>query len=110
MRIKETQALYLPAPRLNQHRILLEVGSKPEVTQAELAKKCRLSVAMVNNYMKELCANGLLEYRRKSAKSVSYHLTSAGRESIDLTEHDLLREVSILFEEVCSRTRDQVAG
>jgi DNA-binding MarR family transcriptional regulator len=90
MRTKETQALYLPAPRLNQLRILKEIDSHSGITQAELARRCSLSVAMVNNYMKELCAAGLLEYRRRSSKSVTYHLTEAGGESVDTAQRDHL--------------------
>jgi predicted transcriptional regulator len=110
MRSKETRALYLPAPRLNQYNILIEVGSDPGITQAELARKCGLSVAMVNNYMKELCACGFLEYHRKSSKSVSYHLTPAGKESIDATRQDLLREVTSLFEDAKARFRELAAS
>jgi predicted transcriptional regulator len=78
MQIKDLQSLYLQSPKLNQLNILRDVAANAKVTQAELAKLCSLSVAMVNNYMKELCGSGLLEYRRKTAKSITYHLTPAG--------------------------------
>jgi predicted transcriptional regulator len=98
MRNKSLDALYIPAPRLNQFNILHQIASDTFITQAELARRCDLSVAMVNNYMKELCDGGLLEYHRKSCKSVSYHLTAAGKERVEIIRCDLLREMAHLFE------------
>jgi len=97
MRTKAPQDLYIPAPRLNQLHILQQIASDTNVTQAEMAERCSLSVAMVNNYMKELSAQGYLEYHRKNSKSVSYHLTSAGRETVDATRDALLQELARLF-------------
>ncbi len=102
------QGLYLPAPRLNELHILSQIASDPEITQAELAQRCALSVAMVNNYMKELCAAGQLEYRRKSSKSISYHLTTAGREAIAATQRELLREGVRLFADAKERVREMI--
>ncbi len=106
MRAKMLQGLYLPAPRLNELHILKQIASDPEITQAELAQRCALSVAMVNNYMKELCAAGLLEYRRKSSKSISYHLTAAGRDAITTTQRELVKEGVKLFADAKERVRE----
>jgi hypothetical protein len=65
---------------------------------------------MVNNYMKELCAAGLLEYRRKNSKSVSYHVVPAGREYAAKIELDLMREIVELFAESKARVRDVILG
>lgn len=93
MRTKVQGRLYTPAPKLNQLRILEQVAANPDITQSELARNCELSVAMVNNYMKELCDRGLLEYRRKSSKTISYHVTVAGRDTAGTTRDELLREL-----------------
>ncbi|HYK90801.1 MAG TPA: winged helix-turn-helix transcriptional regulator [Acidobacteriota bacterium] len=108
MRAKALQSLYLPAPKLNQLHILKQIAADPEITQAELAQRCALSVAMVNNYMKELCTSGLLEYRRKSSKSISYHLTVAGMESADATERELLQEDVRFFIDAKKRIREMI--
>jgi predicted transcriptional regulator len=84
---------------------LKQIASNPEITQAELAQRCELSVAMVNNYMKELCSSGLLEYRRKSSKDISYHLTVAGREAADATQRELLQELVGFFADAKERVR-----
>jgi DNA-binding MarR family transcriptional regulator len=93
MRTKVPGRLYTPAPRLNQLRILEQIAANHDITQSELAHSCALSVAMVNNYMKELCERGLLEYRRKTSKTISYHVTEAGQETADSTRDELLREL-----------------
>ena len=64
---------------------------------------------MVNNYMKELCGAGLLEYRRKSLKSVSYHLTSAGAEQVTALEQELVCELTELFGQTKERVRKLIA-
>jgi DNA-binding MarR family transcriptional regulator len=108
MRTEVLQGLYLPTPKLNQLHILKQIASNPDITQAELAQRCMLSVAMVNNYMKEFCSEGLLEYRRKSSKTISYHLTAAGRSAADSTECDLLRELLIHYAEAKERVRQVI--
>lgn len=93
MQTKGLQGLYHQSPKLNQLNILKEVEAKATITQAELASRCSLSVAMVNNYMKELCETGLLEYRRKSIKTVSYHLTSLGKQKLEFLHSEFINEL-----------------
>jgi DNA-binding MarR family transcriptional regulator len=104
MRAKTSNNLYIPAPKLNQLRILNEIATDQEITQAELARRCALSVAMVNNYMKELCDLGLLEYRRKNSKTVSYFVTEAGKSAAGIIQKELLNELVTLI----SQAKDQV--
>ena len=97
MRAKTSHSLYIPAPKLNQLHILDEIMSDPEITQAELARRCALSVAMVNNYMKELCDLSFLEYRRKNSKTVSYYVTDAGKDAVNAIQKELLNELVSLI-------------
>ena len=97
MQIKNLQSLYLQSPKLNQLNILREVAANAKITQAELANRCSLSVAMVNNYMKDLCNNGLLEYKRKSVKSVTYHLTPSGDRHLETLQMELISEMAEMF-------------
>jgi len=89
MRTKAPDLLYLSSPRMNQFLILSALAEDPFLTQAALAHRCSLSVAMVNNYLKELCEAGLMEYQRKSLKSVSYHVTDLGRAQLEILESEL---------------------
>jgi len=104
MQAKDTQSLYLQSPKLNQLNVLREVAAKACITQAELATRCSLSVAMVNNYMKDLCNNGLLEYKRKSVKSVTYHLTPSGTRHLETLQAELIGEMVKMF----VRAKDQI--
>jgi predicted transcriptional regulator len=97
MQMKEFQSLYVQSPKLNQLNILREVANNAHITQAELAFHCSLSVAMVNNYMKELCAGNWLEYHRKTTKSVTYHLTTAGTRYLESLQLELINEMVDMF-------------
>jgi DNA-binding MarR family transcriptional regulator len=110
MRAKASQNLYIPAPKLNQLHILKEIAGDPDITQAELARRCALSVAMVNNYMKELCDLGLLEYRRKNSKTVSYHVTPTGKQATDATEKELLNELISLIAQAKAQVHEIITS
>lgn len=106
MRVKASSSLYIPAPKLNELRILKEIATDPGITQAELARRCALSVAMVNNYMKELGDRGFLEYRRKNSKMISYHVTAAGKEAADATRTELLVELIKLLADAKEQVKE----
>jgi DNA-binding MarR family transcriptional regulator len=108
MPMKDLQSLYLQSPKLNQLNILREVASDAHITQAEIAGRCSLSVAMVNNYMKELCGTGLLEYRRKTTKSVSYYLTPAGKQHLDTLQSELINEMVGMFVEAKEKIKARI--
>jgi predicted transcriptional regulator len=109
MQMKELEGLYLQSPQLNQLNILKEVAANANITQAELAKLCSLSVAMVNNYMKELCRTGLLEYHRKTIKSVTYHLTPSGMRHLETLQGKLIDEMVGMFVSAKEQIRDRIA-
>jgi DNA-binding MarR family transcriptional regulator len=108
MRNVAPDTFYIRSPRLNQLLILKELAADPHLTQAELARRCELSVAMVNNYMKELNTLGWLEYHRRSTKSVSYHLTPAGHQQIDEVEAELVQEMVNRFVASKAQIRERV--
>jgi predicted transcriptional regulator len=110
MQIKDFQSLFLQSPRLNQLNILREVAANAHITQAELASRCSLSVAMVNNYMKELCAAGLLEYHRRTTKSVTYHLTPSGTQHLESLQGMMIREMVGMFVTAKEQIRDRIAS
>jgi predicted transcriptional regulator len=110
MQMKDLQSLYLQSPKLNQLNILREVAANSHVTQAELAGLCSLSVAMVNNYMKELCEGGYLEYHRKTTKNVSYHLTPPGSKYLETLQMELIEEMVDMFAAAKERIRDRIVS
>jgi predicted transcriptional regulator len=85
--------------------VLQQIAANPHVTQAELAQNCSLSVAMVNNYMKELCAQGFVDYQRKSSKRIAYYLTDSGKAAVDVINQEYMQVLVALFTEAKSRIR-----
>ena len=114
MQTKNIHSLYIQSPKLNQLNILREVSANARITQAELATRCSLSVAMVNNYMKDLCNSDLLEYNRKSVKSVTYHLTPSGVRYLETLQTELIGEMTGMFasakEHIRKRIMDQASS
>jgi predicted transcriptional regulator len=110
--MKELANLYIQSPKLNHLNILREVARNAHITQAELAGRCSLSVAMVNNYMKELCAGTMLEYHRKTTKSVTYHITPSGAAYLERLQLEMIREMVHMFaaakEQIRARILSQV--
>ncbi|NWG12265.1 MAG: winged helix-turn-helix transcriptional regulator [Acidobacteria bacterium] len=109
MRTGTSVKLHIASPRLNELRILGCLTADPNTTQAQIARRCGLSVAMVNNYMRDLCAAGLLEYRRKSSRNVSYHVTLAGSLRMQAIEQEHLEDMVELFTEAKRLILDLVA-
>ncbi len=108
MRNKTPDKLHVASPRLNEMNLLHCLSVNPDITQAELARRCGLSVAMVNNYMKDLCAAGLIVYDRKSSKNISYHLTAAGSTRVEAIGQELLQEMLEFFAFAKERIRTLV--
>jgi len=111
MQTKDLSNLYIQSPKLNQLNILREVAADAHITQAELARRCSLSVAMVNNYMKELCRIGYMEYHRRTIKNVTYHLTVEGEAQLESLQRELINEMVDMFvaakEHICNRILSQ---
>jgi predicted transcriptional regulator len=99
MTTKALHNLLIPAPKLNQMYLMQQIAQNPNITQAELAHTCSLSVAMVNNYMKDLCAQGFLDYDKKSSRSISYYLTDAGKSALEEIGRELIQDLVTLFTE-----------
>ncbi len=110
MRTRTPERLHIASPRLNELHILACLAADPNTTQAQIARRCGLSVAMVNNYMKDLCAAGLLEYRRKSPRNVSYHVTLAGSLRMQAIEQENLEDLVALYTEAQRLILDIIAS
>jgi len=108
MRTKEKDGLHLRSPRFNMLLLLHHLYGCPKLTQARLAALTGLSVAMVNNYLKEMCASGTIEYHRKSSRVVTYHLTQEGLQVLDRLRNEFTAATLRLYAEEKERMREKV--
>lgn len=72
------QTFFKPTKQTRVLFILNEIQRNSRVSQAKLAHRSGVSVAMVNNYMKELEDQGLITARGDNNRRTSYFLTEEG--------------------------------
>jgi len=78
--VEPYQSLYLePSKRYRRFSLLLCIRKNHRITQKQLGLETCLSSAMVNNYIKQLSNDGLLEISGASNRTMAYHLTPEGR-------------------------------
>jgi DNA-binding MarR family transcriptional regulator len=58
--------------------MLAEIDRNPRISQKDLGTQVGLAPSMVNNYMKQLCDDGMVHKRGLNNKRTTYHLTDAG--------------------------------
>ncbi|QGY38974.1 winged helix-turn-helix transcriptional regulator [Pseudodesulfovibrio cashew] len=77
-----TDGLYLKPSKSTRVLAILEALTRDSsLSQFELGKRLNLSGAMVNQYLKHLQENGLVEFLPVNGKSYRYTLTDQGRQS-----------------------------
>lgn len=62
----------------NEHRMMMEIKEKENITQRELSKKLGVSVSTVNSLMKKMIQEGLVKMTQMPTKQVFYILTPDG--------------------------------
>lgn len=77
-----TDGLYLKPSKSTRVLAILDALSRDSsLSQFELGKQLNLSGAMVNQYLKQLQTNGLVEFLPVNGKSYRYALTDQGQQS-----------------------------
>jgi len=77
-----TEGMYLkPSKSTRVLAILEELKRDSSISQFELGRRLNLSGAMVNQYLKQLQENGLVEFLPVNGKSYRYTLTDEGLQS-----------------------------
>ena len=77
-----TDGLYLKPSKSTRVLAILDALSRDSsLSQFELGKQLNLSGAMVNQYLKQLQGNGLVEFLPVNGKSYRYALTDQGQQS-----------------------------
>ncbi|MBI9080396.1 MAG: winged helix-turn-helix transcriptional regulator [Pseudodesulfovibrio sp.] len=77
-----TDGLYLKPSKSSRILAILDAVSRDSsLSQFELGRRLNLSGAMVNQYLKQLQADGLVEFLPVNGKSYRYSLTGEGQKS-----------------------------
>jgi DNA-binding MarR family transcriptional regulator len=77
-----TSQYFEPSKHYRRFSLLLSIQKNIDISQKLLGKKTNLSSSMVNNYIKELSKDGLLNVSGSSNRSITYHLTEKGSEYV----------------------------
>lgn len=78
--VEPYQSRYLePGKRYRRFSLLMSIQKDARITQKQLGGKTCLSSSMVNNYIKELSKEGLIQIKGNSNRDMAYHLTPAGK-------------------------------
>ncbi len=81
--VKPYQSKFLaPNKRYRRFSLLLCIMKNSHITQKQLGRETCLSSAMVNNYIKELSKDGLLNVSGDSNRDMAYYLTQDGQEYV----------------------------
>lgn len=78
----QTSTFLAPSKQYRRFSLLLSVQKNPNITQKQLGHDTFLSCAMVNNYIKELSNEGLLQAAGDSNRDMTYHLTHEGQDFV----------------------------
>ncbi|HYG59932.1 MAG TPA: winged helix-turn-helix transcriptional regulator [Symbiobacteriaceae bacterium] len=97
-----------PTPFLHELRILSFLKEKPGTPQAELARVVGLAPAMVNNYLRRLVAEGLIERVPKNGRGLEYRLTPEGERRRSYHVISCLAELNGLFQSVALDLRHRI--
>ena len=77
--IKPFGAHYLsPTKEFRKLSVLLSIHHTPEISQHAIGKHAHLSSSMVNNYIKQFKAEGLITVTGETNRTQRYHLTRDG--------------------------------
>lgn len=76
--MSQQNAFFKPTTKYNEFLLLELLHSDPKLTQRKLCEELSLSIASINDYLKNMVLEGYLEKERLSYKTVHYNLTKKG--------------------------------
>jgi len=76
--MSQQNAFFKPTTKYNEFLLLELLHSNPTITQRQLCKELSLSVAAINDYLKNMVSEGYLVKKRISYKNVHYNLSDSG--------------------------------
>ena len=85
--------LIKPSRECREMAVLAEIGKSDAVSQRGLAKAAGVSATMINAYIDDLVARGLLDVTGDTNRTYQYRLTETGRLRHEEIFRELCREV-----------------
>jgi DNA-binding MarR family transcriptional regulator len=73
---------HLPAIKLRRLSVLMAIHNSPRLSQHKIARITHLSTSMVNNYIKKLQREELIQVTGNTNRTHGYHLTPAGQSKL----------------------------
>ncbi|MEW6667503.1 MAG: winged helix-turn-helix transcriptional regulator [Thermodesulfobacteriota bacterium] len=73
---------HMPAIKLRRLSVLMAIHNSPRLSQHKIARITHLSSSMVNNYIKKLQREGLIQVTGTTNRTQGYHLTPAGQNKL----------------------------
>jgi DNA-binding MarR family transcriptional regulator len=95
--LTEALAHIKPSREYREMEVLAEIARHDRVSQRSLARVAGVSATMVNAYVDDLVARGLLEVTGETNRTYRYHLTPAGEARRDEIFFQVSREVFQLY-------------
>ena len=96
-----------PTKDFRRFSVLLSIYNSPSISQSQIGRITHLSSSMVNNYIKELQKDGLIEIVGDTNRTLSYHPTHIGKNKLMSLLIDYSTEIIQLYaaakREVASR-------
>ena len=106
-----TDGCYLKPSKSTRILAILDALSRdPSLSQFELGRRLNLSGAMVNQYLKQLQAQGLVEFLPVNGKSYKYALTDEGMRSRQQMFSDYSSETVRLYSTIKQFVLDRLKG
>jgi len=106
-----TEGCYLRPSKSTRVLAILDALSRDSsLSQYELGRRLHLSGAMVNQYLKQLQADGLVEFLPVNGKSYNYALTELGRRSRQRMFSDYSSETVRLYSTIKEFVLDKLKG
>lgn len=95
-----------PTKNFRRFSVLLSIYNAPEISQSQIGRITHLSSSMVNNYIKELQEEGLIEIVGDTNRTFSYHPTRSGKNELMSLLIDYSTEIIQLY----GAAKREVAG
>jgi DNA-binding MarR family transcriptional regulator len=96
---------HTPAIKLRRLSVLMAIHDSPRLSQHKIARITHLSSSMVNNYIKKLQKEGLIQVTGSTNRTQGYHLTPAGQGKL----FALILDYSAEIIQIYSAAKKQVA-